>query len=662
MNTRGQNSAKGPDSQLTRWAPYFCALFAFGFLSPILAGGLYWDDSVLSGYAGIVEASGLSLPEKLARDILGWATTHGRLFPVGLIAVEVTSYFCGGIAPIWAKLVQVSLIVATLVVVGRLFASLSRCDALGALFLLICPLCLQLRPWHDPLTSFIPLIPLVSLLVFSQALLLNSYLQGGGALMLASSVGLFAISLLTYELAVIAPLLNAVVLLRCRPPITRIIRVGTPYAVVFALYVAACFLMRSTHTYSGITLASFDGSGRALLIHIVGAIPLSYWLFDPKNIFNGDWFQSVDLYLVGILGACLTAVILVLWRPIARAIQSPAFGPPLVLGTTIWISSSALMASSARYRIDVADFGMAYTASFIGAIGVGIIVTCGTAYCITRLQLHPLSSTKILAVGVIMAIVPFFVLREMVTVLRWQEALFGTTKQSAFNKAAKTGLFSAIRDGSVVCEASDALYWLSPAYVRMLTDKRVEVNTTPCKTRTTPTVDVGFETIGSDWLNRPQYKVTAHTKPAEFAPLKIGEVIDFAQQGNKQNFLGEGWPGGSDPLFTWTNGPISSLSMMLPEDSPPVLCVDAVVYPYLHPPMIKSRVITISVNGGAPQFRVLDRPEWSLLSFMILTESSRQLTIVFTQPESPSPEELGLSDDPRHLGIALKTMVARNCS
>src|SRR4051794_32720576 len=122
--TGNQHCPKAPACKSMRWAPYFCALFAFGILSPILAGGFYWDDSVLAGYAGIVEASGLSLPHKLAHDILGWAITHGRLFPVGLIAVEMTSYLFGGIAPVWAKLVQVCVIVATLAVVGRLIASL----------------------------------------------------------------------------------------------------------------------------------------------------------------------------------------------------------------------------------------------------------------------------------------------------------------------------------------------------------------------------------------------------------------------------------------------------------------------------------------------------------------------------------------------------------
>lgn len=662
MSISDHQSGNGLACEPMRLVPYFCAIFAFGILSPILAGGFYWDDSVLAGYAGIVEASGLSLSQKLTHDIMGWAITHGRLFPVGLIAVEVTSYLCGGIAPIWAKLVQVCLVIATLAIVGRLIAKLSRCPAIGALFLLISSLCLQLRPWHDPLTSFIPLIPLVSLLVFSQALLLNSYLQRSDWRALAGSVGLFAISLLTYELAVIAPLLNAVVLLRSHPPLARIIRVSMPYAFVFTLYVTACLLVRSGHTYSGISIASLDGFARAFLIHTVGAIPFSYWLFDPKNIFNGAWFQSVDLYLVAALGIFLSAGLLLLWPRIARAIQLPALGPALALGAITWISSSALMASSARYRIDIADFGMAYTASFIGAIGVGIILTCGAAYAITRIELHPLASTKILAVGAIVAIAPFLVLGEMVTVLRWQEALFGTTKQAAFNTAAKTGLLSAIPDGSVICEASDALYWLSPAYVRMLSHKRVEVNTAPCKTRTTPTVAVGFEKLGSDWLNRPQYKITAQVQPTEFAPLKIGETIDFGQQGNKQSFLGEGWPAGSDPSFTWTNGSISSLSLMLPEDSPPVLCVDAVVYPYLYPPRIPYRVVAISVNDGSPQTSVLDRSEWSSLTFKISTQTSRRLTIVFKQqPETPSPEELGLSDDPRHLGLAFKTMIARDC-
>ena len=121
-----------------------CAVFAFGMLSPIVATGFYWDDSVLSGYAGTVEASGLSpLPQHLINRGAEWAYVYGRIFPVGIMMVELESYFFGGGAPLIPKLVHISLIVGTLAIVGRLVAKFSNSCTMGALFMLISPLCFQ---------------------------------------------------------------------------------------------------------------------------------------------------------------------------------------------------------------------------------------------------------------------------------------------------------------------------------------------------------------------------------------------------------------------------------------------------------------------------------------------------------------------------------------
>jgi len=77
--------------------------------------------------------------------------------------------------------------------------------------------------------------------------------------------------------------------------------------------------------------------------------------------------------------------------------------------------------------------------------------------------------------GVAVAIVPLLVLAADNTVLRWQEALFDTAKQAAFNRAARSGMLAEVPDGAIICESSGSLYyWLTSSYIRMFIHKAVE--------------------------------------------------------------------------------------------------------------------------------------------------------------------------------------------
>jgi hypothetical protein len=503
---------------LTKWARInlLCAVFAFGLLSPIVATGYYWDDSVHSGFAGVVVASGLSVPQFLVGEAWHWARDHGRVFPVGIMVVTVKLIF-GGAEPLIPKFLHVLLIVGVLAVAARLVVQLSTSRTLGALFMLISPLCFQVRPWHDPLTSFVPLIPLVALSMLGQAVMLDGFLRIGGWWRLFLSVFLFAVALLTYELALVMPLLNAVIVLRRGLTPRRLALTALPYAIVFVLYLTATVAVRSGHVYSGISFGSSDGFGRSFLIHAVGAVPFSYWLFDPRGVFRLGLFQPYDAILIGVLAVGLGAMFMLLWRELAHRKEGhPLVGRLVAFGLVAWISSSILMASSAAYRTEVADFGLAYNASFIGAIGIGILVTSGVALAIAGLDrtLHPRRSIR--ALGAAIAIVPVFWLFAANTVLRWQEALFGTAQQAEFNRAAKAGLLANVQDGTVICDASRSLYWFSPSYIRMLTHKKVDVSAASCAANGGPKLILEFEKQkDTDWLRRPRYVATLRAGGAD---------------------------------------------------------------------------------------------------------------------------------------------------
>ena len=95
------------------------------------------------------------------------------------------------------------------------------------------------------------------------------------------------------------PLINAVVVLRHRSTSRRIALMTLPYVVVFAAYLGAIAAVRSGQVYPGISFGSVEGFGRSFLVHRVGAVPFSYWLFDPKGVFGIGLFQPTDAILIG---------------------------------------------------------------------------------------------------------------------------------------------------------------------------------------------------------------------------------------------------------------------------------------------------------------------------------------------------------------------------
>lgn len=142
--------------------------------------------------------------------------------------------------------------------------------------------------------------------------------------------------------------------------------------------------------------------------------------------------------------------------------------------------------------------------------------------------------------------------------------------------------------------------------------------------------------------------------------LKPGDAIDFSAKGNSANFIGNGWWMVPDENLTWTEGEMSSLTFRLPDLPSAELSLAIDTIAFVSGARLPNRTVEVLVNDqllatwefrdSSPSEKRLDLPAG--LDGQVVMFSMRQSA-------SPSPKELGLNGDPRHLGLGVRQIVLR---
>ncbi len=132
--------------------------------------------------------------------------------------------------------------------------------------------------------------------------------------------------------------------------------------------------------------------------------------------------------------------------------------------------------------------------------------------------------------------------------------------------------------------------------------------------------------------------------------------IDFSSTGDWDDFSGSGWSRNSDGPFTWTEGADARLDVPLPVIARGADLVFE-VYPFLARPAIPQRTVTVLVGDRVLATWTFEVGDWSTRDVLVPPDlTGLPLHLDFRESETRSPRDLGLSQDPRHLGIALRSM------
>jgi len=129
-------------------------------------------------------------------------------------------------------------------------------------------------------------------------------------------------------------------------------------------------------------------------------------------------------------------------------------------------------------------------------------------------------------------------------------------------------------------------------------------------------------------------------------------TINFGASGNSLAFLGGGWAR-AEEHFTWAIGPESHLLLSLgPEPRDYVLSID--IIPFLHPPMLNSQRLWVSVDDTTIGMNTLTRP--AVLAWRIpagLPRRTERTLVTLSHPDVVRPKDVDAGKDDRELAFSV---------
>jgi hypothetical protein len=153
--------------------------------------------------------------------------------------------------------------------------------------------------------------------------------------------------------------------------------------------------------------------------------------------------------------------------------------------------------------------------------------------------------------------------------------------------------------------------------------------------------------ISLSGCNRPETAVDRASAPAE---VPYGTKIIFGQAGNSESYKVAGWSK-TEEKFTWSEGTSATLRLAVPATDDAV-SLKMKIAALSKAPDLPFQPVEIHVNNQKiAEWQVADTAEFVSAIPHDVTKSGGVLTIVIKTPKATSPKALGLSADPRVLGI-----------
>ena len=158
---------------------------------------------------------------------------------------------------------------------------------------------------------------------------------------------------------------------------------------------------------------------------------------------------------------------------------------------------------------------------------------------------------------------------------------------------------------------------------------------------------VTFALISLAGCNRSRTAADLSSEPAE---IPYGTKIDFGQGGNSELYKVAGWSK-TEEKFTWSEGTSAELRIPVPATND-AISLKMRLAALTKAPELPFQPVEIYVNDQKiAEWQITETGEFVASIPHNLTKPGGGLTIVIKTPKATSPKALGLSADPRVLGI-----------
>jgi|GEM_PF-801941 len=396
----------------------FTILFLFLSFLPVLSSGFYWDDAVFATTIPVKRISGGSIWQGIKDEIISYSL-RGRINPFATFQFLIFYLFPD------VRVYKTILLILTLID-GFLFykfnSELFKNQIAALAVLLLLPLCIQFRIYHDPMLGYYGLMQMMFAELMISLICFNRYLENRKKKYLILSIVFFTIGLMSYEMFYPLILLYFLLAWHSQKKWRRVLSFCIPFILIEGILLSVSFGFRfysanmGFDTYSGTTF-SFDIAKflSAWLNQTSAAIPLSYRmagndatilkrLIPASEIFS----QSFAEFVPGITWSDVVSIMifLFLWIEIRKRIHLPVLSRfHWAFGFTLLFGSSLVLALSEKYQNEILP-GLGYLPVFFGYFGATFLIFC-LAVIFYRYLKKTISSDTILTFGISVFVVVF---------------------------------------------------------------------------------------------------------------------------------------------------------------------------------------------------------------------------------------------------------------
>jgi hypothetical protein len=459
-------------------------ILSFLILSPILNSGYISDDAINSLIPGYLQEGNTNVFSFSMPIIYSWVVNEGRFFPIAFLYV----YLLFSLSPslFIYKLFLIIMILINSLLFYYFIKLLSKSEVWAIFSLLIIPIFFKLTLSHNPILSFNALIQVVFSLFLLSLITLIIYLENQSRYYLIASLGLYFVSLLTYEISYPLFLLHILIifslskerLLRPKLKIAFYFFIAPVIYILITKILTICLTWPNVSKPSGIYSINLEVSPFLISLakEISGAIPLSYIILDPHKIFNNNsiFFNgNVSIPLLICIGICSFILFFEISKRLLSSLQeengkkSNKFLLPL-LGLGFIILPLILISITPRHQTE-SIWGYSYLPGYISSYGVCICTICIGYLLYKKLSLSNTENVTYLLLffSAVFSICCMITFSANIIVVEHSNGDWLYPRQIA-EEGMSNGIFNEIPNNSILLVDNNHV-WDQPAFYRMHT-------------------------------------------------------------------------------------------------------------------------------------------------------------------------------------------------
>lgn len=449
------------------WELAVVLAFQVLFLLPTLRTGYIADDAINSSFTGALQLKGVSAWDAANSVSNGWVHNQGRWAPLGF-------YWAYGEWHLLHSLLAYKLLqIAAVLVAGSFTWVLLRRVGYGraaaALAVLLAGVVIQLRVYYDPILSFTQGTAIVWCLYSGSLILFALWLRRRKFGWLAGSLVLLFLACATYEGPALMFPLFWLVAWRLAPSLRGAARAAIAPTILSLAFLVLGAVLRSRASAGagGPYAPSFNLKEVVFTTtdQFLAAVPLSYRIFDPSNLFPNRLDTNLPLSIAIGLAAALCAWLILRRCSAPEGLFESSFagrrnlGWLAAFGAAVVILTGSPIGIAARYQDELVA-GLGHIQVFFGYIGVGMIGAALTIACARAIRGGLIVAAVV--IGVIAAVT--FSANQVVVESYVPIRQMRDTETSAL----KAGLFAGVTPGSTLYPAQVATSpWEQDAFYRL---------------------------------------------------------------------------------------------------------------------------------------------------------------------------------------------------